>query len=63
MLFARRHVTFSCMEVNARPRVNRTEICGTDEIQAFHSINRCVRHTYLCGEDVTTGKDYLHRKE
>ena len=45
------------------PRVNRTEICATDEIQAFHLINRCVRRTYLCGEDVTTGKDYSHRKE
>jgi len=45
------------------PRVNRTEICATDEIQAFHLINRCVRRTYLCGEDVTSGKDYSHRKE
>lgn len=24
------------------PRVNRTEICGSDEVQAFHLINRCV---------------------
>ncbi len=45
------------------PRVNRTEICAADEIQVFHLINRCVRRTYLCGEDVTTGKDYSHRKE
>ena len=45
------------------PRVNRTEICATDEIQVFHLINRCVRRTFLCGEDVTTGKDYSHRKE
>jgi len=45
------------------PRVNRTEICATDEIQAFHLMNRCVRRTYLCGEDVNTGKDYSHRKE
>ena len=45
------------------PRVNRTEICATDEIQVFHLINRCVRRTYLCGEDVNTGRDYSHRKE
>ena len=29
----------------------------------FHLINRCVRRTSLCGEDVNTGKDYSHRKE
>ena len=34
------------------PRVNRTEICAVDEIQVFHLINRCVRRTFLCGEDV-----------
>ena len=45
------------------PRVNRTEICATDEIQVFHLINRCVRRTFLCGEEVNTGKDYSHRKE
>lgn len=45
------------------PRVNRTEICATDEIQVFHLINRCVRRTFLYGEDVSTGKDYSHRKE
>ena len=45
------------------PRVNRTELCATDEIQAFHLINRCVRRTYLCGKDRRSGKDYSHRKE
>jgi REP element-mobilizing transposase RayT len=51
------------LEVFEMPRVNRTEICAADEIQVFHLINRCVRQTYLCGEDVNTGKDYSHRKE
>jgi REP element-mobilizing transposase RayT len=51
------------MEKSGMPRVNRTEICATDKIQVFHLINRCVRRTFLCGEDVTTGKDYSHRKE
>ncbi|MBM4077621.1 MAG: hypothetical protein FJ267_18495 [Planctomycetes bacterium] len=45
------------------PRLNRTEICASDEIQVFHLINRCVRRTFLCEEDVTTGKDYSQRKE
>ena len=45
------------------PRVNRTEMCASDEIQAFHLINRCVRRTYLCGKDRRSGKDYSHRKE
>jgi len=45
------------------PRVNRTELCAADEIQAFHLINRCVRRTYLCGKDRRSGKDYSHRKE
>ena len=44
------------------PRLNRTEICVSDEVQAFHLINRCVRRTYLCGKDRRSGKDYSHRK-
>jgi hypothetical protein len=46
------------------PRVNRTEICAVDEIQVFHRVNRCVRQTVLCGEDVATGKDlfYSHKE-
>ena len=27
----------------AMPRVNRTEMCASEEVQAFHLINRCVR--------------------
>ena len=45
------------------PRVKRAEICATEELQAFHLINRCVRRTYLCGNDRRSGKDYSHRKE
>ena len=45
------------------PRVNRTEMCASEEVQAFHLINRCVRRTYLCGKDRRSGKDYSHRKE
>jgi REP element-mobilizing transposase RayT len=45
------------------PRVKRSEICASDEVQAFHLINRCVRRTYLCGKDRRSGKDFSHRKE
>jgi hypothetical protein len=40
------------------PRLNRSEICAADEIQALHLINRCVRRTYRCGKDRRSGKDY-----
>jgi REP element-mobilizing transposase RayT len=45
------------------PRLNRSEICASDEVQAFHLINRCVRRTYLCGQDRQSGKDFSHRKQ
>jgi hypothetical protein len=45
------------------PRVLRTELCATDEVQLFHLINRCVRRTFLCGKCPDTGKDYSHRKQ
>lgn len=45
------------------PRVNRSEICASDEVQVFHLINRCVRRTFLCGKDKRSGKDYSHRKQ
>lgn len=45
------------------PRINRFEICAPDEVQVFHLMNRCVRSSFLCGEDPVTGRDYSHRKE
>ena len=51
------------MGAEAMPRLNRTEICAAEEIQAFHLINRCVRRTYLRGRDRRSDKDYSHRTE
>jgi len=56
-------IVFVRWEVREMPRLNRSEICLDEEIQAFHLINCCVRRTYLCGKVRSSGKDYSHRKE
>jgi REP element-mobilizing transposase RayT len=33
-----------------------------DSVGVYHCINRCVRRTFLCGDDPLTGKNYDHRK-
>ena len=45
------------------PRLNRSEICASDEVQVFHLINRCVRRTYLCGREKRSGKDYSRKED
>jgi hypothetical protein len=34
-----------------------------EETPYYHLISRCVRRTYLCGVDHTTGKRYEHRRQ
>jgi len=29
----------------------------------YHIVSRCVRQSYLCGEDLETGKNYEHRRD
>ena len=45
------------------PRVNRCEIFSQHDIQAFHTISRCVRRDHLCGRNRRSGRDYSHRRE
>ena len=33
------------------------------KVQVFHTIQRCVRRAFLCGEDAVSGKSYDHRKQ
>ena len=44
-------------------RIARSELVDPSEVAAFHCIHRCVRRSYLCGEDPHTGRNYEHRKE
>ena len=39
------------------------EIDGSLQIQVFHTVQRCVRRAFLCGEDAVSGKSYDHRKQ
>jgi len=55
-------ILFVRWEVREMARLNRSEFCAVDEIQAFHLINRCVGRTCLCGKNRKSGKDYSHRK-
>ena|GEM_PF-5623765 len=44
------------------PRMNRTWIFADDQIQPFHPVNRCVRHTFQFARDDVTRRDDSHRK-
>ena len=32
------------------------------KVQVFHTVQRCVRRAFLCGEDAVSGKSYDHRR-
>ena len=40
----------------------RSQLVDTEVPLHYHLVSRCVRRSYLCGHDRTTGKDYNHRK-
>jgi REP element-mobilizing transposase RayT len=41
----------------------RKELVSIEDTPYYHIVSRCVRRTYLCGVDHTTGKDYEHRRQ
>lgn len=43
--------------------IARKQIIHPSVSRYYHCIARCVRHSFLCGEDRVTGQNYDHRKE
>ena len=44
-------------------RIARADLVDPVEVAAFHCINRCVRRSFLCGDDPYSGCNYDHRKQ
>ncbi len=40
----------------------RNQLICPEATPYYHTISRCVRRAFLCGEDSLTGKNYEHRK-
>jgi REP element-mobilizing transposase RayT len=41
----------------------RNQLISLDATPYYHTISRCVRRAFLCGEDSFSGKNYEHRKQ
>ena len=41
----------------------RAHLVDTDNGGFYHCISRCVRRSWLCGEDAVSGRSYEHRRE
>jgi REP element-mobilizing transposase RayT len=46
----------------AMTQPRKTLVC-IEDTPYYHLISRCVRRSYLCGADPTTGKSYEHRRQ
>jgi REP element-mobilizing transposase RayT len=41
----------------------RNELISVQDTPYYHVVSRCVRRSFLCGVDHSTGKDYEHRRQ
>ncbi|WP_197467988.1 transposase [Neptuniibacter marinus] len=41
----------------------RKELVSIQDTPYYHVVSRCVRRSYLCGVDYSTGKSYEHRRQ
>lgn len=44
-------------------RLARADLVDPAEVAIYHCLNRCVRRSYLCGQDAATGRNYDYRKQ
>ena len=44
------------------PRPRKSPI-SVDDTPYYHLVSRCVRRSFLCGIDPTTGESYEHRRD
>ena len=44
-------------------RLARREMIDPSEMQICHTISRCVRRAFLCGDDPVSGESYEHRRQ
>ena len=42
--------------------IPRSKLINSKEVGTYHCISRCVRRSFLCGNDYYTGKDFKHRR-
>ncbi len=42
---------------------NRASQISLQDTPYYHCVSRCVRRSYLCGQDSLTGRSYEHRRQ
>jgi len=44
------------------PRLARGEYLNPNDVQVVHTVQRCVRRAFLCGDDPVSGVSFEHRR-